>query len=119
MNKEFKARFDLRVDRSLKDRLSMYCKSKSIKISDAGREALSTYIDYRMFVNAVIENLQNPEFYVNFTVFCSSLPDDIKKPLEKLIGPEEEKLVLSTPKQLLKNIKVMTKQGQRTLKKLL
>lgn len=119
MNSELEARFDLRVNRDLKEKLTRYCEATGIKLSDAGRESLAAYIDYRMFVNSIIENLQNPEFYVNFTLFCSSLPDDIKKPLERLIGPEEEKLVLSTPTQLLKNIKVMTKQGQKALKKLL
>jgi len=119
MTKEFEARFDLRVDADLKERFQKYCQSKNIKMSDAGRESLATYIDSRTFIYTLIENLQNTQFFDKFTTFYEDLPADIKKALERIIGPEEEKLVKETPPQLLKNVKVMTKQGQKVLRKLL
>lgn len=116
MNKELGARFDLRVDDDLKDRFKKYCKYKKINLSDAGRDALGTFIDSRMFVENLIESLQDHTLYDGIVQSFQDLPENVRKPLERLLGPEEEKLVNSTPHPLLKNVKVMTIQGFRALK---
>ena len=116
MNKEFEERFDLRVEKALKDKFKKYCKSKKINLSDAGRDALETFIDSRMFIENLIESLQDHALYADIVRSFQALPENVRKPLERLLGPEEEKLVNKTPHPLLKNVKVMTTQGLRALK---
>jgi hypothetical protein len=119
MNKELEARFDLRVNKNLKDKFIRYCKSKKLTLSDAGRDALMSYVYSRTFVDTMIINLQNPPFFKEFNSIYFILPEDLRNALNNLLAPEEEKLIKSTPPQLLNSVNVITDRGQKALKKIL
>lgn len=116
MGKDFKDRLDLRVDPDLKIRFREYCDKNNITLSDAIRDALTTYEIYREFIGATIEDIQNPDFYNKFKRFLESLSPSMSKPLEMLLGPEEERLIKETSPRLLKNIRVVTQMGKKALK---
>jgi len=119
MTKEFESRFDIRVNASLKKQFQKVCKDNNLTLSYGARDALDIFIYFRPFVNALIENLQDPSFFDIFITFYNSMPSTVQKTFDDLFGPEEEKVVKETPPQLLKNIKVVTKKGNKALKKLL
>jgi hypothetical protein len=119
MNKELEARFDLRVNKNLKDKFIRYCKSKKLTLSDAGRDALTTYVFSKTLIDTMVINLQNPSFFKDFNNIYPVLPEDLKNALNNLLAPEEEKLVKSTPPQLLNSVNVITDRGQKALKRLL
>lgn len=117
MNKEYRARFDLRVEPELRNLFQEYCKEKKLTISDAGREALEIYVSTKKFKESFLEYIQNPEFFSGFNAFYENLPCDIKNEFEEFLGPEEEKLVAKTPKQLLKVLRVVTNRGQKAIER--
>lgn len=119
MSKEFEARFDLRVDMILKKKLNKFCKDNNITLSDAGREAIALYLHNKAFVNTLIENLQDTDFYTLFCKFFHESPIGVQEALSELVGPAEEQLVQSTPPQLLRSIHVLTKRGKEALEKML
>jgi hypothetical protein len=119
MNKELEARFDLRVNKSLRDKFIKFCKSKEMTLSDAGRDALITYTSSKALIDAIIVNLQNPSFFKDFSRIYPGLPEDVRNALNNLLEPEEEELIKNTPPQLLKNVNVITNKGQKALKKML
>jgi hypothetical protein len=103
----------------LKERFRGYCSKNNITLSDAVRDALNTYPFYKTFIEAIVENIQDPKFFRKFKSFYEFLPLDIKKLFDNLVGPEEDKLINETPPQLLKNLKVITKSHREILEKLL
>lgn len=110
--KKLQDRIDLRIDRPLKIEFSKFCKDKNIKLSQAGREALLIYIRFKIFSDKLLEGIQNPDLYEKFNIFYDAMPTSLKKAFNELMGSEEEKLIESTPPQLLKNLKVITITGQ-------
>jgi len=119
MNNEYEARFDLRVNKNLKDKFTKFCKLKKLKLSDAGRDALTMYAPSKAFIDAMVDNFQDPSFFEYFNKIYPNLPEDIRSAINNLLGPEEEKLIKSTPPQLLKNVNIITESGRKILKKLL
>jgi hypothetical protein len=115
MSKEFEARFDLRVGVTLKRRFKKFCAEHNLKLSDAGRDAITQFLNHKNFVDSIIEQLQTPEFFDTFNAFYTKCPDKVRESFGDILGPAEEKLVKGTPPQLLRTLKVVTKKGQRAL----
>lgn len=115
---EYNDRLDLRVNGDHKEKFRDFCKKQNITLSDAGREALDIYMDSRTFIAAIIENIQDPPFFKIFKKFYEAIGPDIKNPFNKLLGPEEEKLIKSTPPQLLRNVRVVTPSGKKAIQNL-
>ena len=60
---EYNDRLDLRVNGDHKEKFRDFCKKQNITLSDAGREALDIYMDSRIFIAAIVENIQDPHFF--------------------------------------------------------
>lgn len=112
-------RLDLRIDPDLKNRFRGYCSNNGISLSDAVRDALDTYPFYKSFIEAIVENIQDPKFFKKFKAFYEILPLDLRNLFDILMEPEEKKLIKETPSQLLKNLKVITKSHKEFLERLL
>lgn len=115
--KKLQDRIDLRIDQKLKVEFSRFCKDKNKKLSQAGRDALITYMQFNVFRDMLLGDIQNPDLYEKFSSFYDTMSAPLKKMFNELIGSEEEKLIESTPPQLLKNVKVITLKGQKALSK--
>lgn len=116
---ELKGRLDLRVDTTLKDKFKAYCGENNLTLSDAGRDALDVYMISMTFIGALVDKIQDPEFYKTFKKFHSTLPKELKTPFDLLLSPEEKKLIDETPYRLLKNVKVITRESHKKLNGLL
>jgi len=117
MKKELEARFDLRIDASLKEQFREFCDKKGIKLSKGGREALLAYVRQKTLISSIIENNQNPIFFKKFNTAYDTLPNPVKELLNDILGTEEENIVNLTPPQLLKNTRVITLRGRKALNK--
>lgn len=112
---EYNDRLDLRLNEEHKEKFREFCKKNKLTLSDAGREALDIYMDSKTLIAALVENIQDPSFFKLFKKFYESLGSDIKDPFDKLLGPEEEKLIKETPPQLLRNVRIITPLGKKAL----
>lgn len=116
MGNDLKDRIDIRIDANLKEEFKDFCTKNEFTISDAVRDALVSYQKSKVFVETLVENLQEADFYNNFEAFLKSLSKDTRKAFEALLSSEEETLIKETSPRLLKNIRVVTPVGKAILK---
>ena len=112
------SRIEVRIEKDLRKRLSLYCKSRELTQSDTVREALEQYLDLGSFKAAFSSLLQNRDFH-EALVRLYGKHQAFAEFIETFYGADEENLVMKAPENLLWAVEasLITESGKRAFEK--